>query len=65
MVEVRGTASNRNPRDGLAGGIAQIKMVELDELESNQLFQTLADWNEQLKDVETFIHSSEFGGPQP
>gem|GEM_PF-3709185 len=28
MVEVRGTASNRNPRDGLAGGIAQIKMVE-------------------------------------
>jgi hypothetical protein len=59
-------------RDGIRGWpiwparLEKIKgLVELDELESNQLFQTLADWNEQLKDVETFIHSSEFGGPQP
>lgn len=28
MVEVRTEGSNGNPRDGLAGGIAQIKMVE-------------------------------------
>ena len=28
MVEVRGETSNRNQRDGLAGGIAQEKMVE-------------------------------------
>ena len=28
MVEVRTVSSNRNLRDGLVGGIAQIKMVE-------------------------------------
>ena len=28
MVAVRGATSNRNPRDGLAGGIAQGEMVE-------------------------------------
>ena len=28
MVEVRGETSNRNPRDGLAGGVGQIKLVE-------------------------------------
>lgn len=27
MVEVKGAALNRNPRDGLAGGIAKINMV--------------------------------------
>ena len=27
LVEVRGYASNQNPRDGLAGGIAQTNMV--------------------------------------
>jgi|GEM_PF-5081473 len=54
-----------SPRETLAGSIAQIDMVELDEVTSNQLFQTLADWNEQLKGFEDVIRSDEFGGPQP
>ena len=28
MVEVRDYFPNRNPSDGLAGGVAQLKMVE-------------------------------------
>ena len=41
------------------------RMVELDETISNQLFQTLADWNDQLKDAEEIIHTDKIGGPQP
>ena len=33
LVQVRGLSSNRNPRDGLAGGIAQGKMVRTAGLE--------------------------------
>jgi hypothetical protein len=36
LVEVRGETSNRNPRDGLAGGVAQIKMVEVRGETSNR-----------------------------
>jgi len=32
MLEVRGTTSNRNLDDGVVGGIAQTKMVEVDEM---------------------------------
>jgi len=40
-------------------------MVELDEATSNQLFQTLADWEAQLKDHKEVIHSDDPGAPQP
>lgn len=39
--------------------------MELDEVTSNQLFQTLADWEAQLKDYEEVIHSDDPGAPQP
>ena len=40
-------------------------MARLEGEDLNALFETLADWNVQLKDVEEFIHSNEPGGPQP
>lgn len=40
-----------DPRDGLAGGIALTKMVELNNELSNQLISTLQDWSDILKDV--------------
>jgi len=50
MVQVREASSDRNPRDGLVGGIAQTKMVQFEGVTSNQLFETLADWNRALQD---------------
>ena len=41
------------------------KMVELDERALNQLFQTLSDWNEQLKTAEHIIYGDEPGAPAP
>ena len=49
MVEVRSETSNRNPRDGLAGGVAQSKIVEVDETTSNQIFEILSDWEHILQ----------------
>jgi hypothetical protein len=39
-------------------------MVLLEGNSLNTIFQTLADWEDQLKAVETDI-PKEFGGPQP
>jgi hypothetical protein len=49
MVQVRGVSSSRNPPVGLAGGNRQIKMVQFEGASSNQLFETLADWNRILQ----------------
>ncbi|WP_420331697.1 hypothetical protein [Oceanicaulis alexandrii] len=54
-------ATKKNPRAERRGSF----LVELDEATSNQLFQTLDDWNEQLKDAEDLIHTIDLGGPQP
>lgn len=41
-------------------------MVELDETSSNQLFQTLADWNDQLTAAGVTPEDLfDVGGPQP
>tara|TARA_R110002072_G_scaffold302578_3_gene486451 strand:- start:23143 stop:23265 length:123 start_codon:yes stop_codon:yes gene_type:complete len=40
-------------------------MARLQGEDLNALFETLADWNVQLKDVEEFINTDEPGGPQP
>jgi len=41
------------------------RMARLEGEDLNALFDTLADWNVQLKDIQDFIHSDEPGGPQP
>ena len=46
---MRGETSNRNPRDGLAGGGAQTKIVDLTGEFSNQVLDVLMEWEEVLK----------------
>jgi hypothetical protein len=46
MVQVRGLSSNRNQRaQGWRGGCAPNKMVHSDITTSNQLLDTLEEWN--------------------
>ena len=52
-------------RLGSSGAGTKKEMARLRGIDLNALFDTLADWNDQLKDVEEIIHSTEFGGPQP
>ena len=60
-----GTITNRD-RNAVPGGAeTKQEMARLEGEDLNALFETLADWNVQLKDVEEFIYSDEPGGPQP
>ncbi|MEM8770648.1 MAG: hypothetical protein AAGD92_03255 [Pseudomonadota bacterium] len=51
---MRSETSNRNLRDGLAGGVAQTKMVDphgpISNIETD-LFDTLEEWDSQLQHV--------------
>ncbi|WP_149541206.1 hypothetical protein [Siccirubricoccus phaeus] len=49
MVRLSGAKSRQ--RDGLAGGIAQKKMVRLSGEEANLVFAELAEWEQVLRDT--------------